>query len=148
MSNNASQSELAAALREAGVGRLSDSLILPIADRGPRYAASCRVRFHGRYIRMWIRVADVPFDVLPATMRPLTPSRSGSFFTLGPGFTSTGDEHPAVLHLQIEGSQAEVDERAAAVRPLINELSEIRQVRLSTHPERWNRMCVAALAQG
>ncbi len=136
---------LLSALRAADAGRVSDSLILPITEGGPRYAASGVVRVREHDGRMWIRVADVPFDLLPATVRPLSPGRDGTFFSLGPGVTVGGASHPGVLLVQVEGTPATASARLAALRPLLRELSAVREVRLATVPGRWDRVCIGAL---
>lgn len=94
---------------------------------------------------MWLRAADVPFDFLPVTLRPLTAPRTGAFFTLGPGVTWEGAEHPCVLHVQVEGPPVTVGRMVAGLRPLLDDLTGLRELCVSTHGDRWYRHCFAAV---
>ena len=94
---------------------------------------------------MWLRAAEVPFDFLPVTLRPLTEPRTGAFFTFGPGVTREGAQHPSVLQVQIEGPPATMGAMVAGLRPLLDDLTGLRELRLSTHGGRWYRHCFAAV---
>jgi hypothetical protein len=100
--------EVAARLREAGAGRLSDSFLLPpvnhVAGRAAFYATRVETRWRDHSESYYVRTADVPFNLIPK--RRAKEECRGIFFSLGPGLTLDGRPHPAVLLLQVEDSLA------------------------------------------
>jgi hypothetical protein len=134
-------------LLELGAERLSDSFVLPAIAGGPSYKVAHPVRFHGTETDMWLRIADVPFNLFPDSLRPMTAAREGIFVAIGPGLTVDLQEHPAVVHVQIEGPPPAVSAWAAGVRALLRAgATAVREASTEVLENRWTRTCVAALA--
>jgi hypothetical protein len=139
-----SPDSLAKLLRAAGVGRVSDTFLVPVADGEPRQARSARVRWRGRERDFWLRVADVPFDL--HTMRPGSPSRLGAVFALGPGLTRDDVPHANVLHVQIEGPLSDVEAQLAELQGLLADVTDDVRCSRDELPGRdWARICIAGL---
>jgi hypothetical protein len=140
---------LSTELRDLGIGRVSDAFVLPVRPDGSRrvdsaQAASAVVGWRQREGAFWLRIADVPFDLLP--FRPGAPARNGGVFSLGPGLTITRDVHPAVLQVQLEGPALSVDSQAARVGDLMRRLChEVRQAEVHVDVTGWTRHCAAGL---
>lgn len=136
-------------LRSAGAGRLSDTFMFPVTgdpvERSPYYAATALVRWRNHERLFWIRVADVPFDLLP--FRPRASARVGAVFTLGPGVTSDGATHPAVLQLQAEGAGTLVDEIVARLEPVVRSVAVMVQQARAEEASGWVRVCLAGLVE-
>ena len=140
----AAERDLVRRLREAGVGRVSDAFFVPIDRDDGRQARRGLLHWREREREVWLRAAEVPFDLL--TYRPGSPERSGGFFALGPGLTPDGELHPRVLQVQVEGPRASVEERVAHLRPLLERELAGRREASTAAPERdWVRVCIAGV---
>ena len=117
----------AARLQSAGVGRLSDAFLIPAAKDqawpGAFYARQVAVGWRSGRQLCYLRVAALPFDLLPH--RPRTLERVGAFFSLGPGLTAAGELHAAVLLVQIEGAPAQVALMRSQIEPVVRVLAEV-----------------------
>jgi hypothetical protein len=134
-------------LRAAGVGRVSDSFLAPILDTGPRHAAIAPVSARNSTTEYSIRVADVPFELLPA--KRANSRRPGAYFAFGPGLTVELREHPGVLQLQIEGSPPSVEASLVGLRSVMAPfLSAARELREDEPGGLWTRYSLAALVGG
>lgn len=106
----AQRQRLADEFRKVGAGQLSDSFFVPVMSHRSsacvHYARTQTARWRQHEREFWIRVAELPFDLLP--YRPHAPERRGAFFSIGPGLHRNGREHPAVVLLQLEGLPEEV----------------------------------------
>jgi hypothetical protein len=128
----AARRRVAAALRAAGAGRVSDHFVVPAADGRPWGGAHSPARHplrrRDRSGEGWLRVADVPFDLLP--LRPDAPERQGALFSLGPGLDRAGWVRPAVLLVQLEGSEEAVAAGLERLRPVLADVQELRSTTL------------------
>jgi hypothetical protein len=134
--------DVARQLRAAGAGRVSDAFFVPVTSPADaRQPRSAPLSWREQRRDVWLRAADVPFDLL--TCRAADSSRDGVVFSLGPGLTAAGEFHPAVLQLQVEGLEADVEERLDRIRPVLMSVAEdLRECRSAVAGRGWARVCI------
>jgi hypothetical protein len=135
-------------MRAAGAEQISDHFIVPVTDGHPRKTARAarrqRLCWREHTGECWLRVADVPFDLLP--VRHGTAARRAALFSLGPGLDMRGCVHPAVLLLQIEGSDETVIVELGRILPVTASVAqELQMVAQRDTDSGWLRICVAGL---
>ncbi len=137
-----------AALRAAGAERVSDHFIVPATGGHPAasaFTASRRqVYWRERRSEHWVRTASVPFDLLPLHSDAI--ERRTTVFSLGPGLDTAGSEHPAVLLMQIEGTERDTADELARLMPLLSVLA--RELRMAGCRDRRSgrlRTCVTGI---
>ncbi|MFN8074472.1 MAG: hypothetical protein U0Q15_03505 [Kineosporiaceae bacterium] len=141
---------LARALREAGAGRVSDTLILPVpagwAGKHVRSTVTAAVRYRGHEERCFVRAATVPFDVLP--YRVADPERDGAWFSIGPG--TVPDQpgaglHHAVVLVQVEGTAEDCARRVAPLRQVLRGHGVEPLETVVADAPQWHRTCLAGV---
>jgi hypothetical protein len=138
--------KVAAELRARGADRISDAFILVQTD-GPwpasYYATSLAGEWRDHRRDLWVRTAQLPFDLLP--FRPSAPARDGVVFTLGHGMTAEFQLHPLVLLVQIEGPADAVEARRPAIADTCQRLAS--EICCEAVPLRdgWQRWCLAGI---
>jgi hypothetical protein len=136
-------------LRSAGAGRISDSFLIPVSEngtsQGPYFSHRQEVRWREHAKDFWIRVANVPFDLLP--FRQGSQDRVGAFFSIGPGLVGGDSVNPCVLLLQIEGPNDQVDTLLARIELAFDAIAtDKRRAMIANLATRdWRRVCLSGI---
>lgn len=83
-----------------GFGQVSDSFLIPassVLSSGVFYASESAVQCASGSERFFVRVADLPFEILPRDL--IRAHQHTRVFSLGPGLLRSGGQSPLVLLL-------------------------------------------------